>query len=100
MLGKEIFMNRIGKDVKEGMSKINGGVKDVLNEMKIQYVEKKDDIQEFISQKKFVHSLKNQMKNEVHEEGQLAKNLYNKAIVGEKEIAKELKNDIKNEMKN
>ncbi|WP_346961506.1 hypothetical protein [Clostridium sp.] len=93
-------MNRIGEDVKAGMNKVTGEVKDMYNGMKIQYGEKKDDIKEFISEKRFVHDLKNQMKDEVRDEGQLAKNIYNKAMVGGKEIAKEIKNDIKNQMKN
>ncbi|WP_346934730.1 hypothetical protein [Clostridium sp.] len=93
-------MNRIGEDVKAGMNKVTGEVKDMYNGMKIQYVEKKDDIKEFISEKRFVRDLKNQMKDEVRDEGQLAKNIYNKAMVGGKEIAKEIKNDIKNQMKN
>jgi len=87
-------MNKIGDEVKEGMNKVTSEVKDMYTEVKIQYGEKKEDIKEFISNKKFVHDLKNQMK------GQLAKNLYNKAMVGGKTIAKELKNDVKNQMKN
>ncbi|HAK43568.1 MAG TPA: hypothetical protein DCM59_13800 [Clostridium sp.] len=92
-------MNKIGEDVKEGMNKVTSGAKDMFNEMKIQYDNKKEDIQDFISEKKFVHNLKAQMKNEDKEEGRLVKNLYNKTMAGGKEIAKELKNDIKNEMK-
>lgn len=92
-------MNNIGENIKEGMNKTTGEVKDMFNEIKIQYENKKEDVQDFISEKKFVNNLKNQMKNEVQEEGRLAKNLYNKTIAGGKEIAKELKNDIKNEMK-
>ena len=71
-------MNNIGENIKEGLNKATGEVKDKFNEMKIQYEEKKEDVQNFISEKKFVHNLKNQMKNEVQEEGKLAKNLYNK----------------------
>ncbi len=93
-------MNKIGDEVKEGMNKVTSEVKDMYTEVKIQYGEKKEDIKEFISNKKFVHDLKNQMKDEVREEGQSAKNLYNKAMVGGKTIAKELKNDVKNQMKN
>ncbi|WP_346879652.1 hypothetical protein [Clostridium sp. UBA3061] len=93
-------MNKICDEVKEGMNKVTSEVKDMYTEVKIQYGEKKEDIKEFISNKKFVHDLKNQMKDEVREEGQLAKNLYNKAMVGGKTIAKELKNDVKNQMKN
>ena len=92
-------MNKIGEDVKEGMNKITSGAKDIFNGMKIQYDDKKEDIQDFISEKKFVHDLKTQMKNEGKEDGRLVKNLYNKTMAGGKEIAKELKNDIQNEMK-
>jgi hypothetical protein len=100
MLWEEIFMNKIGDEVKEGMNKVTGEVKDMYNEIKTQYGEKKEDIKEFISEKKFVNNLKSQMKNEVGEDGRLAKNLYNKAMIGGKTIVKELKNDIKNQMKN
>ena len=92
-------MNKIGEDVKEGMNKITSETKNIFNEMKVQYDDKKEDIQDFISEKKFVHDLKTQMKNEDREEGRLVKNLYNKTMAGGKEIAKELKNDIQNEMK-